>query len=205
MSEDTKMKQDANEPVIQLTKKEVDDIRSMMAKSAEKDRIIEDLTQKSALLESEIAKVQSSAQGVTTVKKPADRKITQWYARLRKYDDKWVLGWTKEGVYRETNARGEREEFINVIVKGIDKPVKMRFLEYINDLPQETVKIKEKRKLESIVENQGDVERMVFDERTGNMIGLGFSVPIEVVTEQYECVFDLDGEEVVIHESFVNR
>lgn len=190
--------------VVQLTMKEMSDIRGLIAKSAEKDLLIENLTQKSVALEAEVAKVQAG-QGAMAQKSVGERKITQWYGRLRKYDDKWVLGWTKEGVYRETNARGEKEEFINVIVKGIDKPVKMRFLDYINDLPQETVKIKEKRKLADLVENQGEVERMVFDEKSGVMIGLGFSVPIEVTTEKFNYVFDLNGEDVEINSEFVNR
>jgi hypothetical protein len=188
------------ETKFQLSEQELDDIRGMMAKSAEKDRIIADLQLKTEVLSDELAKKSDAP----VQRKPGERKITTYYCRLHKFEDKWVLGWTGTGVYRETNTRGEKEEYLNLIIKGMDKPVKMRFLDYINDLPQVVVKIKEKRKLPDTVKDYGEVEKVVYDEKSGLMIGLGYSVPSEVITENYEYVVELDGEEVVISERFIN-
>lgn len=188
------------EQKFQLTEKELADIRTMMAKSVEKDSIIADLQHKTELLTDELAKKTDAS----TAKKPGERKITTYYCRLHKYEDKWVLGWTGNGVYRERNARGENEEFINLIVQGVKEPVKMRFLDYINELPQVAVKIKEKRKLPDTVTDYGETERVVFDDKSGLMIGLGYSVPSEVITENFEFVLELDGKDVVISERFVN-
>lgn len=192
--------QPQGEQMFQLSAKELADVRSMMAKSVEKDSIIADLQHRTEILTEELAKKSDAP----VAKKAGERKIITHYCRLHKFEDKWVLGWTGNGVYREVNARGEREEFINVIVKGMDQPVKMRFLDYINELPQVTVKIKEKRKLPDTIEDFGETEKVIFDEKSGTMIGLGYSVPSEVVTENWEYVLDLDGEDVVINPRFIN-
>lgn len=202
MAEETKKKVTAEVKAekFELSAEELKDIRAMMAKSAEKDRIIEDLTHAQEVLREELAKKSDQP----AVRKPGERKITTYFCRLHKFEDKFVLGWTGNGIYRETNARGEKEEFLNLIVKGLDKPVKVRFLDYINDLPQVTVKIKEKRKLADTVEGYGEVEKVIFDDKSGAMIGLGYTVPSEVVTENYEYVLDLDGDDVVVSERFIN-
>lgn len=183
-----------------FSKQEVSDIRSMMAKSVEKDHIIEDLQHAQEVLRAELAKKSDTP----AMPVRGERKITTHYCRLHKFEDAFVLGWTGNGVYRETNARGEREEFLNVIVQGRKDPVKMRFLDYINELPQVSVKIKEKRKLPDTVDNYGETEKVIFDEKSGSMIGLGYSVPSEVVTENWEYVVELNGEDVVINSRFIN-
>ncbi len=195
-----------NEGTVEFTQAEVADIRAMMAKSVEKDALIEGLSAKVDVLTEDLAKA-PKGQTPSATAKPGARKITHWYAKLRKFEGKWVLGW-EGGVYNETNVRGGQDQFINVKVKDGDevKLVKMPFLKYINECPQEMVKIKERRKLEDTVQNSGEVEKVVFDEKTGTMIGLGYSVPVDNVIENYEYVFDLgDGKDTVISSDFVNR
>lgn len=193
--------QTIKEQEVTLSKAELKDIQKFMSESASKDKQIEDLSGLVAELKKTIEKTSGDVDSnieVEPVKTGED-------CRLRKYDGNWVLGWTEKGIYIERNKLNEIVEFMDVIVQGKEKPVKMPLLSYINDLPQSVVKIKEKKELKPIVKDEGLVPVMSFSEKTGEHVHTGRKIRSQVIIKQFEFVFVLDGEKVTLHERFVNQ
>jgi hypothetical protein len=191
-----------DEETVVLTKTELKDIQSFMAKSVEKDQKIADLSGLVAELKNTLESVTQLDPSISNLEVEAVK--TGKYARLRKYDGKWVLGWTEKGVYRERNSLNEVVEYIDIIVKGVAKPVKMSLLSYINDCPQEVVEVQEYKKLQDKVKDEGLIPVMTFNDKTGEHSSTGRKVRSQVISTGSDVVFKLDGEEVVINQKYVN-
>ena len=192
------------EEVVTLTKDEVKDIKEIIVKSAEKDDQIVELTGLIADLKKIVTENAKNGDPSTSTLE-VEAVQTGKYARLRKYDGAWILGWTEKGIYRLKNNLNEIVEYLDVIVKGKDKPVKMELLSYLNDCPQEVVEIKEHKPLPDIVKEEGLISVQNFNEKTGEHTETGRKVRSRVISSEKELVFELDGDKTTIHQRYVNQ
>lgn len=191
------------EQTVVLTAAELADVRKVIAQSAEKDAKIADLTGLIGELRKQVSEVANIDPAISNLEVQAVQ--TGKYCKMRKHDDKWILGWTAKGVYRERNTLNEIVEYMDIVVQGVKEPVKMALLTLVNDCPQSVVEIKERRPLPDHVKDEGLVPAMSFDEKTGQHEYSNRKVRSKVVSQASELVLLLDGEEVVIHEKYVNQ
>lgn len=193
----------APEEKVVLTQEEVNAFKKMIAEGAAKD-------EKIANLEGLVGALRKSVdeKGLTPESPVVDNdKI----CRMRKWQDKWVLGWVKnpkhakEGAYREMDPISrEWIDYLDIIVDGEKEPVKVRLLDFLNNCPQIVVAIKERNKLPDEVTEGEVVDKLVYNEKTGLLEPTGLRVKSRVVTERYQYVLDLDGKNVIVDEKFIN-
>lgn len=185
---------------VTLSPEEFAQVKEMLARGAEKDAEIENL-------KGLVAEFQNSLKGESTIEPVKNGE----YCRMRKYEDKWVLGWVKNpkshrpGSYREMdNITREYVDFLDILVMGEKEPIKVRLLDFLNNCPQYTVRIVERKKLPSDVIESGTVDVLAFSEKTGLMEPTGRKQKAKTTIENYSFVLDLDGKKVEVRDTFIN-
>lgn len=132
--------------------------------------------------------------------------------KLRKWDDKYVVGWINKGkankplfVVNEYNPQTrETVQFIEILLHGVAEPLRLEYLQYLRDAEPVFVKLLAKIVEEEEVIEQGMVYKKDFVENGYGMFETTVRVPVEIVIPHYSYKLLLeDGEELVISDRFV--
>ena len=142
----------------------------------------------------------------------ARNKKKETFIKLRRWNDQIVVGWlnksTRPGrflfVYRETDKDGDTSEYIDILLKDTEKPIKLNYLEYLQESEPVFVKMLKRIEEEEEVINQGRVYKKDFVENGYGMFETTVLVPVEVVIPHYSFLLQLeDGSELTISDRFV--
>jgi len=133
--------------------------------------------------------------------------------KLRRWNDEIVVGWvnkaTREGkflfVYKETDADGKSStEYIDLILHNKKSPVKLNYLEYLQESEPVFVKMLSKTEEEEEVITQGHVFKKDFVQNGYGMFETQVQVPVDEVIKHYSYELELeDGATLKISDRFV--
>lgn len=189
--------------VVVLSKQELDDIKKFMGESAAKDKEIADLKGLVGALRKSVEE-----QSGMTPSVEEETIETGKFCRMRKTPEgKWVLGWTERGAYQEHGKINPNEMlmYIDITVDGVKDPVKVLYLDFLNNYHQKIVQIKEKREKNQEVKDEGFVSHQAWDDKAGMHIPTGRKVRSRVITKHYEVDVELDGKVVTVSDRFINQ
>lgn len=191
---------------ITLTSEELKDFREMMKKNAENAILVKEQAGIIAQLHDQLKNGARTGDDLNTESQENSVKVgTVCQMRRLPETNEWVLGWTDRGSYRERDEKfNEIVEYVDLVVQGKEKPVKMRYLDFLNECPRRYVRILNRNKVRTDVEKGDLVERAVYDPKMKDMIFTGQKVRSTVTKDVYEYVLDLDGKEVTVSERFIN-
>lgn len=178
-------------------------------------KMVGDLTEKVKSQGVENETLRSMISGIADTSKPTLKKVMDRFVFLRVVGGKPVKGYVnkaelpgkKKYVYTMPHPQFADEvvEYIDLEILGEEKPVKMKYLDYIQNTERIKCRIAGVKE-EEIIENQGEVEKQSFDESHGyRMNRTGIFVPAEVITKVRTFTLELpDKTEVEIGEDFIN-
>jgi len=186
-----------------LSKKEMGELRGIIASSAEKDATIKELSEK-------VAELSSRTNESLPVEDPTVQVGTE--GTLKKTPDgQWIIGMVKKPngryVYSERNPGNQNEFilFVDLVVLGKDKPVKTMYKDFIEDYAPEKIVFSRAIRLPAEITADGTREEAAYDSDTGEMKPTGRLVKASVVNDtKKQVVVVLDGKEVIINEEFIN-
>lgn len=124
-------------------------------------------------------------------KKP--KRVTEHVARLRLYEGKPVV---KYDGYNEVEENGKRVAYINIYPEGVEKPVRVKYLEFLNSDTSVQVKIV-KQVAEETVKVEGKVRSKNPDEAhiSSKRMWESNEVDLEVTSYTYMVTVEvLEGE-----------
>lgn len=126
--------------------------------------------------------------------------------KLRRWNDAYVLGWTGDGVYEEDNpsrpGKDKRDWWIELLLEGSAKPVKVNYLEYLNESKVEWAKVI-KTEVEEDIQNFGAVHLKA--EKDNRFIETDDVIPLDVKYEwRTYTVETQEGNEFSISEKFIH-
>lgn len=133
--------------------------------------------------------------------------------KIRKWNDEYVIAWENRGkperplyVYSEYNANTrENVQFMNLILKGSTKPLKVEYVTYLRDSEVIYVKMLKKIEEEPTIIDQGTVYKKDYTQGGFGAIETGIEVPVEVIIPNYSYEVELPGEKetLIIKDTFV--
>lgn len=148
--------------------------------------------------------VATSPQNNTTVM----RRNKDYFLNMRMWEGKYFLGYENVGtekrplyIYSEYNPQTrESVQYCNIILDGVEKPIKVEYVRFVRD--SEIVKVKQLSKSEhEEVVVQGSVQKKDFAENGYGMFETMVTVPMEVIYKKYTYKVLLeDGRELEIDE-----
>lgn len=139
------------------------------------------------------------------------RKNKDTFLKLRKWNDKFVLGYENKGtekrplyVYNEYNVNTrENVQFCNIILEGEETPIKLEYVTFRRDA--ETIFVKKvSQKEDEKVTVQGYVHKKDFNDSGYGMFETMVQVPVEVIEKVYTYTVETeDGRQFDIEGQFI--
>lgn len=195
---------------ITLSKEDLANVKTIIAENARLRKENEGISNRMDLIQEEMVKATTGKSVETKAKKIGTeirlRRISSTDAKI---DGRLVLGWKKRSnrsVYQERNPQNvnQVDEYMDLIVDGVEGTVKMLYADFLNLCPQEWF-VATKRELEDHVLDLGTVQKVAYDENQKTMISTGIEVPNQVVTKRYEYDIVIDNErKITLPNEFVN-
>lgn len=137
-----------------------------------------------------------------------DRKVVIFFI-----NNEPVIGYVNKGspnrpvyIYEkpDPNRPGEYLPYVDVLCRNTKDPVKLNYLEFLQESDRQECKIL-KTEWTEWTENQGRVQGRAFEEGTYNMSETGTIVPVEVKGKTAVFTVQLpDGSQLDIHERYCN-
>jgi hypothetical protein len=140
-------------------------------------------------------------------------KAKETLIKMRMWEGEYVIGWVnisrneKRPQYISSEYNPQTREttlFINLILLGKDKPVKVEYLNYLRESEQVWVKQVRKIQEESEIVSQGVVRKKEFAQNGYGMFETQVEVDVESITEHfsYEVLLET-GDKITVDSRFI--